>query len=493
MLRQGLCPWSASDVGAFLQAVAPGYRSIRALPVTCQPLLESPHLLYHAVGALWQAVPAPWRAALRPALPDDGIAVSLVLRSLGWGLASTLLHQPHLPSSPPTTPTPPLQHATCWQPPGPPPLLRLFDCPPAGPAVFNVKRATMQLCHLAGLPDQVITAQRQCVLAALSLAAPSWAPQPELQLCMRLQHRPVQHLHAGFLPTPVELPPQQVHAAMQSLKARLPHVWRLPWDNKWKEVWWRLLLGGLQGAGGHGVCLRGACPCGWSVPAFFDDVRGAAAECAHVMWHCPPAQAVRALLQHHLPPSTALFPQHLWLLQPPAPTIHPSVWAVVALAALHSIYSARSYMWAQRCQRAETAAQHPVRPQLRQLQLGQCPGWQCPPPPPAATLLSDNLAADGEELSSPFRTDAAHSPPVDLTIPQLAARRAVAETMAAVRDFVSGGQIPRSWLPQQGQPPSHLNGVPATHPFVALHPVVLDGQMSHELVFQMSLPGDVAA
>ena len=148
-------------------------------------------------------------------------------------------------------------------------------------------------------------------------------------------------------------------------------------------------------------------------------------------------------------------------------------------------------MWAQRCQRAETAAQRPVQPQLRQLQLGQCPGWQCPPPPPATTLLPDNLAADGEELSGPFQADRAHQPPLDLTIPQLAARRAVAETMAAVRDFVSGGNIPRSWLPHQGQPPSHLNGVPATHPFVAIRPAVLDGQSSHQLMFQMSLPGDV--
>ena len=306
---------------------------------------------------------------------------------------------------------------------------------------------------------------------------------------MRLQHRPIQHLHVGFIPTPVQLPPQQVHAAVQCLRARLPHVWRLPWDNKWKEVWWRLLLGGLQGAGGHGVCLRGACPCGWSVPAFFDDVRGAAAECAHVMWHCPPAQAVRALLHHHLPPSVVLSPQHLWLLQPPVSTIHPGVWAVVALAALHSIYSARSYMWAQRCQRAEVAAQRLVRPQLQQLQLGQCPGWQCPPPPPAATLLPASLTAEGEELHSPSWTDRTHRPSPSLPIPELASRRAVAETLAAVRDFVSGGQIPQSWLPRQGHPPSRVNGVQDTHPFIALCPVVLDGQSSRQLMFKMSLPG----
>ena len=50
---------------------------------------------------------------------------------------------------------------------------------------------------------------------------------------MRLKHHPVQHLHVEFLPTPVELPHQQVHAAMQRLRARLG----LPWGNKWREVW----------------------------------------------------------------------------------------------------------------------------------------------------------------------------------------------------------------------------------------------------------------
>ena len=161
--------------------------------------------LHAILGALWQAVPAPWRAALRPTSSGDGTAVSMVLRSLGWGSAFTSLHQPHLPPSPFAWHTGPVPHAACWQPPSPPPLLCLFDYPPAGPVVFK-------LCHLAGLPDQVLTAQRQCVLAALSLAAPSWSPQPELQLCMRLKHHPGRHLLVGFLPTPVELPHQQVCA-----------------------------------------------------------------------------------------------------------------------------------------------------------------------------------------------------------------------------------------------------------------------------------------
>ena len=107
----------------------------------------------------------------------------------------------------------------------------------------------------------------------------------------------------------------------------------------------------------------------------------------------------------------------------------------------------------------------------------------------AATLLPASLTAEGEELHSPSWTDRTHRPSPSLPIPELASRRAVAETLAAVRDFVSGGQIPQSWLPRQGHPPSRVNGVQDTHPFIALCPVVLDGQSSRQLMFKMSLPG----
>ena len=72
---------------------------------------------------------------------------------------------------------------------------------------------------------------------------------------MRLKHRPVQHMHVEFLPMPVELPHQQVHAAMQRLRARLG----LPWGNKWREVWpgvcawvWLVQVGRCRGRSGEG-------------------------------------------------------------------------------------------------------------------------------------------------------------------------------------------------------------------------------------------------
>lgn len=341
---------------------------------------------------------------------------------------------------------------------------------------------------LSGDLDLVPTAQQQCVQAALALSEPPAADQ--VHLCMRLQHRPSMRLHVGILPRQPQPPTSAVQRAYQHLRTRLPHVWKLPWDNRWKEAWWRLLLGGLPGAGGHGVCLRGACPCGWALPNFFDAQQGAAAQQAHVMWECIPAQAVRALLQHHLPPSTPLLPHHLWLLSPPHPSVHPGVWAVVGLAALHAIYSARSYMWALRCRRAEMAA--PCQPQLRQLQLGDCPGWCCPPAPPAACLLPDDLAADGEEQPHHGGSHFWFDPPAHISIPCMAARRAVAETLAAVHDFVHGDAVPKSWVPVQVVQPSGGSHRPPlvsdAHPFIGVRQELSADHVRHCLIFRMHLP-----
>lgn len=461
LLAQGLCPWSATDTDSFLQTVVPGITSISSLSLAARNLIRNPQEVYHAVGALWQAVPRQWRTAVTAGTPDDGTVMSLLLSSFSWCVVTA------------QSPQPPL---------------RLFETTLAGKPTFDVRHATSQLRLLSADPQLMQTAHMQCVHASLALAMP--AATDQVQLCMRLQHRPALRLHVGVVPAQPHPPAIAVQLAYQHLRARLPYVWQLPWDNRWKEVWWRLLLGGLQGAGGHGVCLRGACPCGWDVPAYVSSQQGAAAQTAHVMWHCTTAAAVRALLQHHLPPSTPLLPHHLWLLCPPHPTIHPGVWAVVGLAALHAIYGARSYMWALRCCRAEVTASH--QPQLRQLQLGDCPGWNCPPAPPAACLIPDNLAADGQEQSQLGGSQVWFHPPANIPISTMAARRAVAETLAAVHDFVHGDQVPKSWVSAQGE--GHLGGTHPTsvvhvaHPFIGVQQVVSDGHVRQRLVFNMHVP-----
>ena len=67
-------------------------------------------------------------------------------------------------------------------------------------------------------------AWQQCAESAITLAAPT-QPQEDTR------------------PTAL--------AKAKALPARVRQVWRLPWENSWKEVWWRLLQHGVVGAGGH--------------------------------------------------------------------------------------------------------------------------------------------------------------------------------------------------------------------------------------------------
>lgn len=135
-----------------------------------------------------------------------------------------------------------------------------------------------------------------------------------------------------------------MQAATAKLRLRLAPVWRLKWENKHKEIWWRLLLGGVVGAGGHGIALRNQhCPCGWTIPTGLSNEDAASAQRDHVFWFCTPARAVRAWIAQSLPQGSSLQPRHLWLLQNP-PRVHHGVWWVVALAALTAIDRARKHM-----------------------------------------------------------------------------------------------------------------------------------------------------
>ena len=139
-----------------------------------------------------------------------------------------------------------------------------------------------------------------------------------------------------------------VSDALGSLFSRLSEVWRLPWENSWKEVWWRLLLHGVPGAGGHDVGQRGPCPCGWRPPDDLPLPLVSLQQRDHAFWVCPVAVAVRRLLQHFLPSGVVVQPCHLWLLTPPHPSVHAGVWVVVGLAALTALDRARRYMWSLR-------------------------------------------------------------------------------------------------------------------------------------------------
>ena len=109
--------------------------------------------------------------------------------------------------------------------------------------------------------------------------------------------------------------------ALPQVPAALAAVWRLRWDNHYKEVYWRMTLDALPTA----ARMRGphACPCA----AAHAEPTGL----AHHFWCCPVAQAVCAALHGALgaPPTR----EAVWLMAPP-PGVHASVWRVVCVAAL---------------------------------------------------------------------------------------------------------------------------------------------------------------
>ena len=161
--------------------------------------------------------------------------------------------------------------------------------------------------------------------------------------------------HAGYAEAALQLSGMadasttNVQTACDALMASMRTVWKLPWDNKRKEILWRLALHGVPGAGGHGISLAGPCPCGWAPPAGapHPDLLWR----SHYFWECRVAQsvatAVRDGLSAHGTHGGTLTARHVWLLTPPAATVYPPVWQVVCIAALGVMEYGRSRLWAQ--------------------------------------------------------------------------------------------------------------------------------------------------
>jgi len=116
------------------------------------------------------------------------------------------------------------------------------------------------------------------------------------------------------------------------LQRRMAAVWRLPWENQHKELFWRLPLNGvaIYGSDRYRHPVRGSqCCCA-----------GGSGGRAHNFWQCPVAAAVRHSLAAALRPLSAavvLQRHHIWLAEPPLPALSQGVWHVVALSALHAM------------------------------------------------------------------------------------------------------------------------------------------------------------
>ena len=148
-------------------------------------------------------------------------------------------------------------------------------------------------------------------------------------------------------------------------------VWRLKWDNHFKEVFWRLAHNGL--ATGSRMRSSGPCGvCGWQPP------EGECVGRLHHFWECPVAQAVVRAVAQQLPPAwctDALRPAHILFMHRPegasfATTVDGGVWRVVCLAAVNAMDAGRraaayQCMVRARAAAAEAAAATAARDRLR--------------------------------------------------------------------------------------------------------------------------------
>jgi hypothetical protein len=148
-----------------------------------------------------------------------------------------------------------------------------------------------------------------------------------------------------------ELPPVQ----SSELRSVLSSVWSLKWENKHKEVLWRLLYDGFPTAARMHKTDR-PCACGVMMPDW-----------RHHFWSCPIAQAVVQTMRAQLPQDTPVLQVHLWLGRIPMAGMHTGVWHVTMLAALRAMHKARKLLDKWRLEQMEggVVPQHIATPPLR--------------------------------------------------------------------------------------------------------------------------------
>jgi hypothetical protein len=133
---------------------------------------------------------------------------------------------------------------------------------------------------------------------------------------------------------------EQVDAAVSTFVSCFGRLWRVPWENGYKEVFWRLAVINVRAAGACQSYFSTPCPSGVVVL----DARGDGKRLRqHALWECAIAQVVCTLVQRGL--GGALLQQwHLWLIDPP-PSVCDMVWRVVVLAAIWAMEQGRKRLW----------------------------------------------------------------------------------------------------------------------------------------------------
>ena len=424
------------DLDQYRAAVRPPPTGSRATPRTAFSddewyLINNISRFSFQVWAVIQCLPSSWREAVyrcgrQPTQnTHTRLAMQHCMRALGWNAAAVAGYP----------------EALCTE------TDRLNAAAATNPLEWTPKSLSAQP-HAQLLSQHPMQLQLSVKLAT-RLQQSAWRDEVDgmlVQCCTAALQAAAMQQGAGGAPAD-----GQVQHLVTELRPRLGRVWRMQWDNQHKEIWWRLLLNGVPGAGGHDIGLKGPCPCGWAPAAHLSNAGRAAAQRAHVFWHCPAAGEVCKVLAHNLPPGVQLRPQHVWLLQPPTPAIHWGVWAVVALSALKAMACARKCMWARHMDEQDDN-QHEIPSQPSQ--------W------------AGRGAGRG-------RQQRAQAQPVAPWI--AAARKAVTRFVDGIWDFVDTGMVPKGWEEK----------VSEGHCFIRVHSTRnTQGETVHALRFAVNMPDD---
>ena len=200
-------------------------------------------------------------------------------------------------------------------------------------------------------------------------------------------------------------------------------LWALPWDNRFKEFFWRLTVHGIIGGGGHDTYFRAPCGCGCPAPAAGGGGERSRARRFHCFWSCPVAQAVVGAIDASLtsPASCA----DVWLMRPRA-DVDREVWPLICAAAIHAMERGRRRLWVEGL--AAPRASRPGRGRASR---------QTPP------------------LSSAEEPGGAAA--VDATAVEVASRCAVGWFWSSLQDFVDLQLCPKSWV-----------AIASGHPFIGV-------------------------
>jgi hypothetical protein len=281
----------------------------------------------------------------------------------------------------------------------------------------------------------------------------SQATALQLQPLLDLRDRYRRDFVDSVAPTVVRGSPAHVQDCCRSIAAAQRQLWKLRWDNHFKEVFWRLPLDGLATAERMHMHDSG-CVCG--------------ALCGgrkHHFWECPVARAVVAVMERQLRGwfDAPLQPQHILCMLCPkavgvvgARPLHKGVWRVACLAAINAMDFGRREACKAGIEQRQLAAQDAAQQQQQ-------------PAPPGQQLITQLMQPAALSASQQQHRDLVrqrrqvHLQQQQQQRQQLAAakleevkRKAMARFWELLQDFVVVRAVPRAWLPQ----------VAPDHPFV---------------------------